>query len=227
MKRFGVILSVLLAAVGLSHGSISYELVTWGSGGNTLGWASVGGGGADVTSPGTGGNPDGYLNMQFVVTGVSGPQIDAIANGGAGYTGNYTTDTALRFNYLGYPGSVASLYFDSSAGAAGSTWELTLPEGSHTWRTLTVAMREGTQFPGYDGWTDVSGSGDSFLLALSQVDRIGLIIQTTSAPGTYDFGLDNWQFYVPEPGAMSMVMTALLSIGLTFRRRLLTVFRPA
>ena len=207
---------VLAIVTPSSQASISFDAVTWGNGGDTLGWHSTGGV-ATVTSPALGGNPDGYVNAHFAVGAPPGPTTDAIVSTNEGYIGNYAgyNGLTLRFDYLGYSEMAQSLFFTSTAGG-GSTWAYNLTVPAHNWTGYQVS------FANPSGWTRLSGASD-FATALTQVDMIGLTILNSQSLTTFDYGLDNWQYfqgYVPEPGSLALGLTGLLSVGMTFRRSL-------
>ena len=199
---------------------VSLDPVTWGTGGNTLGW--VGGGDANpVTSPGSGGNPDGFLAINFDAADPFTYQTNYVANSGAGYTGNYT-GLGLKFDLLGYASSLEQVFFVSSADGTNSTWYLTLVDPTpldQTWQTYNVSFQQ----PG--SW--YTGDSVDFLTALSQVDSIGLIVSQFGTDVPMQYGIDNWQFlqdqsqlYVPEPGVTAMAVMLLLSLAFWGRRTL-------
>jgi hypothetical protein len=150
-------------------------------------------------------------------------ETDAMVNTGEGYTGNYRGQpgTWLRFEYLGYPSSVQSLYFESSWGS-GSTWAYDLTPTAHAWTPVTVS------FATSHGWDRVSGT-DSFFQALWQVDLIGVTVQHLNLDTPFDYGLDNWQFQyglaIPEPGVVAVVLTFLFGMLCMYRRSLVTALR--
>jgi hypothetical protein len=164
-----------------------------------------------VTSPASGGHPDGYLNMHFDPTPTPSWQIDIM--GTTDYAGDYTQleDPSVAFDFLGYPTSAQSLYFESTAGG-GSAWVYDLDVDTNTWQTYVVSLSDPT------GWTQVSGS-ESFYLALTEVTLMGIIVEHLNVDMTFDYGLDNWRVFVPEPGVLAMIFTTLASIGITFRHR--------
>jgi hypothetical protein len=156
-----------------------------------------------VTSPGTGGNPQGYLDMHF--DGAAFPTIeqDFLVTQAPDYVGDYT-GRRLNFNFLGYPSSACSVYFESTAGG-GSVWVQDFTVDMNGWMGVDVGFGNGS------AWTRISGPEDNFALALTQVSEIGVAIQHLNTGIALDYGIDNWQAYVPEPGAVAMYLTALIS----------------
>lgn len=207
--------------VGLAHeasADVSMDLVTWGTGGSTLGWTGTGDANS-ITSPASGGNPGGFLSVQFDAA-FPGVYSEIVSNSGAGYTGNYG-GLDLKFDLLGYSNSVQQLFFVSSAGGP-STWFLTLvdpPVQDQSWQTYSVSFK--TQGSWY------TGSSVQFLDALAQVDSIGLVITHFGSDTPLQYGLDNWQFlsdqsqlFVPEPGTTAMAAMLVLTLGLWARKLL-------
>jgi hypothetical protein len=211
-----VICSLFLACL-TSQGDVSLLPVDWGGGGDTLGWINISGNAKPLTSPGTGGNPDGYLAIDFDAVAPFDPQSADVANSGAGYTGDYSGH-GLKFDLLGYAAAPTALYFISDGGA--SSWTLQLdydPIVDHTWKSFDV------NFFGQGAWARKTGTVD-FLTAISQVDSIGLLFEFFSWGEPLNFGVDNWQFYlgnqfyVPEPGVTAMGVILALSAMFWARR---------
>jgi len=213
-----VLLLACLLAAGTCYADPTFGLVTWGGGGDTLGWVSNSF--ASITSPGSGGNPDAYLLTHF--DGVGGPptvETDTMQNTDAGYTGNYAQYTGLgvNFDFLGYPSSAQSLYFESTAGG-GSTWGYDFASTAHAWESQSISLNDDM------GWTRLSGS-DDFSTALGQVSSIGVTVEHLNTGAPFDYGLDNWQYSdadaaVPEPGTVAMILTAFLSMAGVFQRNI-------
>ena len=203
---------VWLLAAGLASADISFQRVTWGNGGDPLGWYSRDAVGT-VSSPGTGGNPDGFLQFAFVGAQFPGLQSDALVTSAAGYVGDYTIGTGLSFNFLGSPSSAQALYFQSAAGG-GTIWTYTLSPASSGWENYSVSFLSDA------GWTRLSGSA-SFASALTQVSLIGITVTHLNDGSPVTYGLDNWEYLgsVPEPAAVWMVVAALGAGALLLRRQ--------
>lgn len=213
-----VMAGVLLCLACGAFADVSMDPVTWGSGGSLLGWSGAGDANA-VTSPASGGNPDGYLGIAFDAADFPTFQIASVSNSGTGYTGNYS-GLGLKFDLLGYAGSVHELFFMSSSGGS-SAWRLTLvepPVAEQTWQTFNVS------FLTQGSWYRESGDEVDFLTALAQVDSIGLVVSHLNLEAPMQYGIDNWQFmdqsqlYVPEPGSMAMAAVVVLSALFWVRR---------
>ena len=188
-----------------SYGDISFDQVTWNS--STLGWYNTEGVATSVDNPG------GWLRMYFAVDQNPVIESDRLVNDGAGYTGDYTAykNFHVRFQFLGYPSSAQSMILRSAVDG-GSLWAYDLNVISHGWESKVV------KFSSETGWSRISGSG-SFASALTQIDMIGFAVEHLNLDSSFEYGLDNWQYdyFIPEPGAVSMFITALLSIAVTFR----------
>ena len=222
-----MVLAFVMLVAAQTWASVSFERVTWGTGGTTLGWA-VPPPAEDsfaLTSPGAGGSGDnlGYLALDFAATNTTAQQTDRMANNGNGYTGNYRSNNvgAVRFDLKGYASSTLQLYFISAA-EGGSTWlwDLDAPAVDQEWQTYRVNFQQ----EGPNGW-QTSGGAD-FLKALSQVESIGLIVQHLGTDAPMQYGLDNWQFQlaVPEPEAIPMGIVVALT-AFAWGRRLLRTQR--
>lgn len=204
----------------LASADVSFTPVTWGTGGNNLGWSHVVGDASSITSPATGGAGDGkgFLAINFdAADPIYLFQTETVANSGPGYTGDYRNrDLGLKFSLLGYTNAHYLLYFVSSAPGSEGTWIWDLGDSAanQTWQTFTVNF----QTRGAGGWD--SDSTGSLLNALAMVDSIGLTITYAlpDVPMPMQFGLDNWQFFVPEPGVTSMAALLLLSVVFWGRR---------
>jgi len=212
MRAWNYGLAAVLAACIASHaasGAISFEPVTWGSGGATLGWQRGSGDALSLNSPVTGGNPDGYLSLNFDSGNML--QFDEMFN--TQYTGDYTAHSGLSvsFDFRGFTGSPQSLYFESDAGV--TRWYYDLDIASEGWLTHRV------EFGSESGWVHASGETD-FFAALASVSAIGFLLGHQDASLPFSFGLDNWKFgnEVPEPGAVALAL-AVLGASMAVLRR--------
>jgi hypothetical protein len=60
-----------------------------------------------------------------------------------------------------------------------------------------------------------------FPTALQQVDLIGFAVgHLNDGTGGFDYGVDNWQLFVPEPGDAATLAMALLAVAFFSRRRI-------
>lgn len=212
----GFVATWLVVSCQLAVADISYAPVTWGSGGDLLGWTNQGGDANSVTSPATGGNPGGFLAINFAEA-YSVMESNVVANSGPGYTGDYRSrDLALKFDFFGYQSSLQQLFFVSSADGRFSTWKWVIPEPlvDQQWQTYSVSFQDQGSWYVAGGDTNVN-----FLDALAQVDSIGLTVSHMNL-GNMQYGLDNWQFSVPEPGETAMAAVLLLTMAFWGQRAL-------
>lgn len=204
----------LLLLVADAMGSPQIGVVTWDSGSDTLGWESRDGVATLVAVQASGGHPDGYLQMHFAVPDYPEMEHDFLVNNGLDYQGDYTGLT-LTFDFLGYPSSALSLYFQSSANG-GSTWVNDFVVTSTDWESLQY------DFGNASGWRRILGSG-SFSTALMLVSEIGISVQHLNDGMVFDYGIDNWALSnagaVPEPDSILMFFAVLISILVTFRQQ--------
>jgi hypothetical protein len=199
---------------------VSFESVTWGSGGDTLNWNYDASAADSLTSPSTGGSGDdaGYLKLYF-----SEPPMMPVNESDRMWTtestlvGDFVTDGvgSLSFDFLGYADTAQALFFESTGASWGYSFSST---ASSTWETKNFS------FASASGWNLLSGSG-SFADALASVSTIGVMMTHSDAVGDFTYGVDNWDYgvtggmAVPEPGSIAMSVTALLGMGGLLRRR--------
>ena len=119
----------------------------------------------------------------------------------------YAQDYAPLFNSL-------KLYFYSGTGSQYWFYDVT-DLSANTWQTTTIQMLQGA------GWY----GGSDFAAALADVDEIGWQL-TYRANADQLWAFDNFErgymgaYSVPEPGSCAALGCALLSLGVTFRRKL-------
>jgi hypothetical protein len=187
--------------------------VTWDStGGDLLGWAPVGVL-ASVAAVEPGGNPAGYLQIQFDVGDPPGDtaQRDNVASSAGRYVGDYSS-LAVTFDYFGTNSATQSLYFES---ADGSIWEHSFSPLSASWEHFSISFYDS------DGWAP-GNVGLSFEMARSSIVTLGFSLLTPAGTGIYTFGVDNLelsgeQIATPEPDAVILMMAVVLCLLVTFR----------
>lgn len=134
----------------------------------------------------------------------------------ADFLGNYITAASavggaqISFNFTGASGAdQLSLYFTSSSGG---TWYYALPvsDGYHS-----VSIDSSG-----NGWSTFD-VGANFFAAFSDVDLIGIyVVNGDLLQHTYT--LDNFELApVPEPETIWMMIAVAISLGITFRGRIL------
>lgn len=218
-----VALAIVLACVRLASAAPVMPPLTpqdWGTGGDLEGFTLAGPDADTISSPGSGGNPDGYLLTTFNTPGVPAPESDTIQSTETNYTGDLT-GLKLTFDFLGYPPSDQFFTFTSTFGG-GSTWEIPFSSlASQTWETKMFS------FSGPSGWSLVSGSG-TFLDAVMSVTLVGVNVNHVPLIGgdPFTYGIDNWQYMInastadlPEPSQYLMMLMVLLSTTLLIHQR--------
>ncbi|MDA1087901.1 MAG: hypothetical protein O2901_12915 [Verrucomicrobia bacterium] len=230
MKKLATCLAVLgmLGMVGMVEGGITLNSPrTFDSG--TDGWFTDGGtgdGGGTTSlsnpstgSPSPGGNPGGYMGINIVYGGPPLPQDPSISNTTELYTGDYSIAESIQFDFIAYDhapavGSAVVLYTST-----GGTW-------THAFTYLESQVGSWVHFVvplAASAW--VGGVGD-FQTAIgpNTVTGVGLDIEGaisfggTQRFGIDSFGIDNWQYTIPEPRTYFMLAAALLGLASTFRR---------
>ena len=221
-RTVSLALCALILLVGSASADLSFDKVTWGHGGDTLGWYTTNGVAAAL-SPAVDGNPYGWLLMSFDANPAPFPvfETDSLVVTNEGYIGNYDRYSqfgmlgpGVKFDFLGYPSSAQALFFES---AGGSRWAKDFQVHSHTWESHMI------DFNGI-GWAQVTGA-ETFQESLRHVDLVGFIVEHLNFDDAFDYGVDNWQYVIPEPGATAMMLTVLLAVGGTFRKEIRDRFR--
>ena len=220
--RLTAVLGLFLLMAG-ARGGIAFPLdldpVTWGSGGNTLGWYSDLGVGT-VTSPNAGVPHEGYLDILFDPTvPVPSSQFDRLMTQGVGYIGDYTSVPGLGvgFDFYGAPSAI-SLVLESAAGG-GSQWEYGFTPSGLGWETFWISLSSPA------GWTRYGGAADPFALALTDVSAIGFYITAPDSAAPLNYGLDNWDYGTPEPGTFAGMSVLLLLGGPALKRKFSALVR--
>jgi len=175
-------------------------------------------------------NPSGYLqiNLDEVTMGdltTEEKVYTTIAPGAPKSLENFSgAGLSLQFLFkaLDVGPNSAMVYLHPSGTAASHYWQYTFVDETVTG---VGSFQQNIQFVyGFgNGWTlsDGEGSSGDFTTALASIDRIGVgILRTGINAQTY--GLDDWGYYtaVPEPGVVCVLLSALLSMALIFRKRL-------
>jgi len=226
MKKIATCLTVLgmLGMVSIVEGAITLNTPrTFDSG--VDGWVTDGGtgdGGGSTTlsnpssgSPSPGGNPGGYMGINIVYGGPPLPQNPAISNTTDLYTGDYSIAEAIQFDFIAFDhapvaGSALILYT-----ATGGTW-------THAFTYLESQVGSWVHFVvplSASAW--IGGIGDfDTAIGPNTVTGVGLDIEGSFGlgGGTHRFGIDNWQYTIPEPRTYFMLAAALLGLASTFRR---------
>ena len=226
-KIFGRITSVvawvvLCSASAYAVPSITY-VETWTTADGLQGWQAIGD--ASVENP-----AGGALSIRF------NPQDDnpipfegIVRTTGAAPSDNFIGDYALpnylaiasvQFNFtsVGADPAAMALYFRTESG---HEWAYNLTPGSPTY---TVAMTSRGNWQGQNGlFDDLTFLSD--LSELGGISWIGLYLRQSGA-GPSEYQLDDFHLNgvgVPEPETIWLLLAVLISLGGTFRGRVLDV----
>lgn len=208
-----IIIHVAFFSVPAYGGPILYDPETWDSG--TSGWtneAPEGTGDASLS------NPDGYLKITFPSqAGEPEYEEDTIYTKQAGETGNFAqfgNNLILSFRFYAedvLPLSTV-LYLHSSS--SGNIWEYAFANTA-----VGVWTRHEIAFIYDKGWAGPGGAG-TFRNDLSTIDWIGINIARKLDTIQQDYGLDDWVYFIPEPGAMCMLASTFVSLMFALRKKL-------
>lgn len=204
---------LLLALRTADAGIVLNDPELWDSG--TAGWentAPIGTETADLDNPGTGGpdgGGDGYLSITFNQMGVA---QDTIYTSGEAYTGNYQLyqplGLSVTFDFYSPISSsgMTALYLHSAV--SDDLWTYAFDAASG-WNSYAISFDYDA---GWSGW----GTSADFWDDLANVAWIGINIEDPGGGNIY--GLDNWQYAIPEPGQIFLSLAAMLSMLLAWRR---------
>jgi hypothetical protein len=178
------------------------------------GWVSTGSDGTDSVEL-SGGNPNGYYQLDFLGTGL-GSQVGYIFNTDVNHTGSYS-NLVVSFSFYVEPVSdpTVALNFYFMAGAVKWSNDFTVP--ANAWTTVTF------DFTGI-GWT----GGTDFMADVGSVTEIGIDVNHLTANGShFVYGMDNWTMStpVPEPESVALAIVAFISLLLTFRQPIFAFVR--
>ena len=197
----------------------------WVNDANVEGWVKQNNVGANVDVTHNDGGD--YLNVNFNAQGSANPgSVDVVAGAGASsgnFVGNYTPVEVVNLRFYAedtLPSSI-SLYFYNVT--SGRTWQYDLsnPLSIGQWTSYSVPfgstfVAEGT---GWHGATPGYTSAD-FLADMVAVDWIGLHIDRFGTTSAEDYGLDDFELSIPEPGTFLVLLAALVPMAVTFRGQL-------
>lgn len=128
------------------------------------------------------------------------------------YLGGSNAVAGVRFDFYADDVAPSKLEVRFGSGAREWAYELDTP-AVDTWTTENVWFN-------YGAWEGGPGTTEAdFLADLQAVDWIGVYIER-SGLGEQDFFIDNFMLFVPEPGQVCLLASALLSIALAAKKGL-------
>ena len=197
----------------LSHAGIAlYTPQTWSNTPYSAeGWTNLpfGTGLASLTNPG------GYLNIRFSDQGAGPPayEEDTVYANGSSYTGSYYSAGGIRFSFYAEDILPLSSVLYMHSGVDASLWEFAFSNTmAGVWQQQDVPLAYSA------GWSGPGGAA-AFSNALANIDWIGVNIARAMNTIQQDYGLDDWEYYIPEPGATCLLAAALLALWFAWRRR--------
>ncbi len=208
-----IIIPAALFSIPAYGGPVLYDPETWDSG--TSGWTNAA---PEGTGDATLSNPDNYLKITFAAqSGEPEYEEDTIYTKQADEVGSfrkYGQNLTLSFRF--YAADVlplsSVLYMHSSS--SGNVWEYAFANTAvGVWQRHEIAFI-------YDrGWAGPGGAG-TFLNDLSTIDWIGINIARKLDTIQQNYGLDDWVYFIPEPGAMCMLASTFVSLMFALRKKL-------
>jgi len=190
------------------------------------GWQSASGSSV-VSRQDPGGTPGGWMQIAF-------PEIDPFSSPGSSwydlaytpatnlFAGTWTTNMFVQFDFWAsnqIPNQVAVRWQSLTNSYV---WSHSVSIDSlQTWSSMSASLSD------WQSWVLGPGaSEDMFLSDLASINWIGVYIERNGA-GAQNYGLDNFDLMVPEPGEVTMLVVALISAwGLQRRLRAGSGLRP-
>jgi hypothetical protein len=214
-------LALVFSGVAQESEGTTFGIHDWDDGPH--GWVSEFGD-VTLTRESTGGNPNGYLNINFPPT--SAPEIlenewvDIIRIDAALlFAGNWRTDMTLSFDFFASnqtPHDI-QLQFHSTNN---NVWGYNLTSAvtnTQQWTGISTPLAFDSAWGPLPGFSDTA---DQFLADLSAIDWIGIYIFRETAGGE-NYGIDNFRLHliVPEPAEFAMLAAVLIAAALGYRRQ--------
>jgi hypothetical protein len=181
-------------------------------------------GDVNLTNPqDPGGNPDGWLQVEFPAT--AQPELNeegwvdiVYVDAGNFFAGNWVEPGhTVQFDFYAannLPQDV-QLQFGSTNG---NVWGYNVTDQitqTQTWTTVEVGLGYSSAWGPLPGFDDTE---DQFLADLSAIDWIGIYIWREDA-GVEIYGLDNFRLLVPEPTEWALMAAVLVGAGWSRTRR--------
>lgn len=207
---------LLTSAVSAVAGVVLGNPQTWDAGDTHDAWKNTPPGGASVatlTTPAVGGvGNSGYLRIAIPAVGAPLVPADDTAWTDQGVDiGNYQGISVAFSFYAEDMLPLSSVVYLHSA-VSDNTWQYGFANSQvGVWETQLVGF-DYDYGNGWSGW----GNASDFWNDLANVDWIGVNVQTI---GAHAYGIDNWVYCVPEPGAVYLLLAALLSLACAIRHR--------
>jgi hypothetical protein len=216
------LIRAIMAVSLLSTGTASANVITdytWD--GPAQDWTAEYGD-VNLSHPGSGGNPDGWLTITFPET--TAPEIledewsDVIMIDASDFfVGNWTPNMFVSFDFWASNAIPKNLQLQFHS-TNENVWGYNVTDrvtSTQVWTTVQVGL-------GYENaWGPLTGFDDTeeqFLADLASIDWIGVyIFRDSNEPEVY--GLDNFSLLIPEPGEWAMLAAVLAAAMMGGRRR--------
>jgi len=205
---FCCLLSFLV--VGLIATRASADIVSNFDDGTFQGWVNVAPAEFQMTNPGFGGNPAGYLAFTDLNSmSVDPPLIRAASQFSGDLTqySNFRYDVFVIADAFRYPAVIVE-------GGNGSFWAYRPAFGAtETWVTVTAPINDGT------GWVPSglnTGPVEPFADTIGDIKNV-YVSPTVSTVVAFESGIDNFTLVVPEPASAAILTILAGCVG--FRRR--------
>lgn len=224
MKKLFVVFSVMFAVSAMATPILESGSTTWGSGPIVY-----------SVSPGSGVTLGSATNIasqtiRFSFTAQSGEFGPAVrlADTGSNYTGIFNSlelggaDLSVAFtikNLTAMTPNALSLYYITSGGVTNTSSSVIDITGLGLNDSMTRRMNIGSE----SSW----GVTDSFATDFGSITQFGFELFGGPYLGQQQFEISNTYFPVPEPETLWMILAVLASLAVTFRSRLLELWKQA
>jgi hypothetical protein len=189
------------------------------------GWKHEGDG--NITFESAGGNPGGYLRLNFAedFSPLQGQFVaDQDANGP--FTGNIwdrTSEDAERIIAFDFRAdTILPLVLSVSFLGDSETWSIQVPTGAFVvgeWERVSLQLSYlPSGSPRWQPSQSVNDSGAAFLDSLSDVERFSIQVDSFSTSQPVSYSIDNVTI-IPEPGTMALLVMGL-GMAAAVRRRM-------
>lgn len=208
--------SGVLACVSPAQADVVLGQHDWDTGGE--GWESLYGWTSLVDPQSPGGNPGGYLEVNFGAT--AAPEIlqdewyDIVkVDAGALFAGDWDNHRWIQFDFWAENVAAGALQVQWQSETNSAIWAYSLtPSVAGAWTTYRAPLDD------WSDWLYPGASEEQFLSDLASIDWVGLYIyRNTGADQNY--GLDNFSLMVPEPGEIVMLAIALMTSAWSVRKK--------
>ncbi|MDD4869534.1 MAG: hypothetical protein PHR77_03150 [Kiritimatiellae bacterium] len=172
-----------------------------------------------VDYPATGGNPadGGWMRIEFPTIPDNPGRMwyDVLSMPATNlFAGTWTTNMWLQFDFWESNLVAGAVQLRWQSATNSSVWRasLTPPSSLQTWTTLAQS------FMNWEDWRYPGATEAQYLSDLQNVDWVGVYIFRNTIDEQI-YGIDNFIIMIPEPAECFMLMVAVITSGISFRKK--------